>query len=144
MVGTAGEGDCQTDTVAVALVIDSRKVGFNHHLLSVGMTFKKYTRPLAWSVHQGKKEQSRVEEQLAFFKPVASMMPSAVEIWGSGETEFQSVRLLRWFGSLNWPFVIRPQGKITIALALEPGQKRVTFRHLTKKYDHGCCWLLRH
>ncbi len=73
------------DTAAVALVIDSRKVGFNHHLLSVGMTFKKYTRPLAWSVHQGKKEQSRVEEQLAFFKPVANMMPSAVEIWGVGD-----------------------------------------------------------
>jgi len=76
------------DTAAVALVIDSRKVGFNHHLLSVGMTFKKYTRPLAWSVHQGKKGQSRVEEQLACFKPVANMMPSAVEIWGVGRPNF--------------------------------------------------------
>ena len=114
MVGTAGEGDCQTDTVAVALVIDSRKVGFNHYLLSVGMAFKKCTRPLAWSVYQGRKEQSRVDKQLAFFKPVANMMPSAVEISGVGDTEFQSVRLLRWFGSLNWPFIIRPQGKITM------------------------------
>ena len=71
------------------------------------------------------------------------MMPSAVEIWVIGDTEFQSVRLLRWFGSLNWPFVIRPQGKITIALALEPGQKRVIFsasnEEIMTMVGTGCC-----
>ena len=111
MVGTASGGDCQTDTAAVALVIDSRKVGFNHHLLSVGMTFKKCTWPLAWSVYQGRKGQGRVEEQLVFFKQVANMMPSATEIWLVGDTEFQSVCLLGWFGPRNWPFAIRQQGK---------------------------------
>ena len=52
-------------TGAITLVIDSTKAGFYHRLLSIGMTFKKRTLPLVWSVHRGSKGQAKVEEQLA-------------------------------------------------------------------------------
>ena len=104
-------------TGAVTLVVDSTKVGFYHRLLSIGVTFKKRTLPLVWSVHPGSKGQTKVEEQLALFKQVANMLPSTVEIWGVGDTEFQSVSLLRWFRSRNWHFVIRQQGKNKVCWA---------------------------
>ena len=135
------------------MVIDSTKVGFHHRLLSIGVTFKKRTLPLVWSVHRGSKGQTKVEEQLALFQQVANMLPSAAEIWVVGETEFQSVCLLGWFGSRNWHFVIRQQGKNKVcwagqpwlkinALALEPGQQRVIgWVGLTEKHNRGwyCC-----
>ena len=52
-----------------------------------------------------------MDEQLALFKKVAKMLPEKAEIWVVGDTEFQSVRLLRWFRRHNWHFVIRQQGK---------------------------------
>jgi hypothetical protein len=54
---------------------------------------------------------------LVFFKQVANMMPSATEIWLVGDTEFQSVCLLGWFGPRNWPFAIRQQGKNKVCWA---------------------------
>ena len=50
-------------TGAITLVIDSTKAGF-YRRLSIGMTFKKRTLPLVWSVHRGSKGQTKVEEQL--------------------------------------------------------------------------------
>ena len=98
-------------TGAVTLVVNSTKVGFYHRLLSIEVTFKKRTLPLVWSVHQGSKGQTKVEEQLALFKQVANILPSAAEIWIVEDTAFQSVCLLCWFRSRNWHFVIRQQAK---------------------------------
>ena len=107
-------------------------------------------------MHPGSKGQTKVEEQLALFKQVANMLPSAAEIWVVGDAEFQSVCLLCWFWSRNWHFVIRQQGKNKVcwagqpwlkinALALEPGQNRVMgWVRLTEKYNHGWYWLLLH
>jgi hypothetical protein len=61
----AGEIVKRLPTGAITLVIDSTKVGFYHRWLSIGVTFKKRTLPLVWSVHRGSKGQTKVEEQLA-------------------------------------------------------------------------------
>jgi hypothetical protein len=140
----------------ITLVVDTTKVGFYHRMLSIGVAFKKRTLPLVWSVRRGRKGHTQVEEQLALFKRVAKMMPQNAEIWVVGDTEFQSVRLLRWFRRQNWHFVIRQQGKNKVrwagqdwvkinALPLTPGQTRIVgWVRLTEKHDAGWYWLFLH
>ena len=82
----------------ITLVVDTTKVGFSHRLLSIGVAFKKRTLPLVRSIRRGRKGHTKVDEQLALFKTVAKILPAETEIWVVGDTEFQSIRLLRWFG----------------------------------------------
>jgi len=143
-------------TGPITLVVDTTKVGFYHRVLSIGVAFKKRTLPLVWSVHRGRKGHTKVDEQLALFKKVAKIMPKTVEIWVVGDTEFQSVHLLRWFRSRHWHFVIRQQGKNKVcwqgqpwvkinALSLAQGQTRlIGWVRLTDKHNHGWYWLLLH
>jgi hypothetical protein len=140
----------------IILVVDTTKVGFYHRLLSIGVAFKKRSLPLAWWVRRGRKGHTLADEQLALFKKVAKMLPKKAEIWVVGDTEFQSVRLLRWIRRQNWHFVIRQQGKNAVRwsgqdwlkinrLPLQSGQTRVIgWVRLTKKYDAGWYWLLLH
>lgn len=140
----------------IILVVDTTKVGFYHRVLSIGVAFKKRTLPLAWSVRRGRKGHTKVDEQLALFKQVARILPKKAEIWVVGDTEFQSVRLLRWLRRRHWHFVIRQQGKNKVcwkgqtwvkinALNLIQGQTRVIgWVRLTEKHDAGWYWLLLH
>jgi len=140
----------------ITLVVDTTKVGFDHRVLSIGVAFKKRTLPLVWSVHRGSKGHTKVAEQLDLFTKVAKMLPENTEIWVVGDTEFQSVRLLRWFRRRYWHFVIRQQGKNKVswqgqswiklnALSLKEGQTRVIgWVRLTDKHNDGWYWLLLH
>lgn len=140
----------------IILVIDTTKVGFYHRVMTIGVAFKKRTLPLAWSVRWGRKGHTNVDEQLALFRNVAKILPKNTQIWVVGDTEFQSVRLLRWFRHHNWHFVIRQQGKNKVcwhqqswikinALSLEQGQTRVMgWVRLTIEHNHGWYWLLLH
>ena len=102
-------------TGAVTLVVDSTKVGFYHRLLSIGVTFKKRTLPLVWSVCL-----------LCWFW--SRNWHFAIRQQGKNE--------ICWAG--------QPWLKIN-ALALEPGQNRVMgWVRLTEKYNHGWYWLLLH
>ena len=143
-------------TGPITLVVDTTKVGFYHRLLSIGVAFKKRTLPLVWSIRRGRKGHTKVDEQLALFKKVAKILPQETEIWVVGDTEFQSIRLLRWIRQRNWHFVIRQQGKNKVswsgqswikinALPLRPGQTRVIgWVRLTAKHKAGWYWLLLH
>ena len=140
----------------ITLVVDTTKVGFYHRVLTIGVAFKKRTLPLAWSVRPGRKGHASVDEQLTLFKKVAQMLPKNVQVWVVGDTEFQSVRLLRWFSRRHWHFVIRQQGKNKVrwsgqpwikinALPLSRGQTRVIgWVRLTHKHDAGWYWLVLH
>jgi len=140
----------------VTLVVDTTKVGFYHRVLTIGVAFKKRTLPLVWSVRRGRKGHTKVDEQLALFKKVAKILPKNADIWVVGDTEFQSVRLLRWFSRRHWHFVIRQQGKNKVswkgqswikinALKLSKGQTRVIgWVRLTSKHDDGWYWLVLH
>lgn len=140
----------------ITVVIDTTKVGFYHRVMTIGVAFKKRTLPLVWSVRRGRKGHTKVAEQLALFRRVARILPQQAEIWVVGDTEFQSVRLLRWIRRQNWHFVIRQQGKNKVrwvgqpwikinALPLEPGETRgIGWVRLTEKHDAGWYWLLLH
>jgi hypothetical protein len=79
----------------ITLIVDTTKVGFDHRLLSIGVAFKKRTLPLVWSIRRGRKGHTKVDEQLTLFKKAAQILPPNSEIWVIGDTEFQSIRLLR-------------------------------------------------
>jgi hypothetical protein len=140
----------------LTLVVDTTKVGFYHRVLSIGVAFKKRTLPLVWSVRRGRKGHTQVDEQLVLFKKVAKMLPKNAKIWVVGDTEFQSVRLLRWLRRRHWHFVIRQQGKNKVcwsgqswvkinALGLKQGQTRVIgWVRLTEEHNAGWYWLLLH
>jgi len=143
-------------TGPITLVVDTTKVGFYHRVLTIGVAFKKRTLPLVWSVRRGRKGHTKVDEQLTLFKKVAKILPQNADIWVVGDTEFQSVRLLRWFSRHHWHFVIRQQGKNKVrwkrqswikinALQLSQGQTRVIgWVRLTCKHDAGWYWLILH
>ena len=114
----------------LTLVVDTTKVGFYHRVLSIGVAFKKRTLPLVWSVRKGRKGHTKIDEQLVLFKKVAKILPEKADIWVVGDTEFQSVRLLRWFRRRNWHFVIRQQGKNKVC---QPGQPWVKINALPLK-----------
>jgi hypothetical protein len=140
----------------VILIIDTTKVGFTHRVMTIGVAFKKRTLPLVWSVHRGGKGHISVDEQLTLFKKAAQLMPQKANIWVVGDTEFQSVSLLRWFSRCHWHFVLRQQGKNKVrwggqpwikinALPLLQGQTKVIgWVRLTQKHDAGWFWLILH
>lgn len=140
----------------IRLVIDCTKIGFNYRLLMIGLAYKKRTLPLVWSIHQGRRGHTTVEKQLQLFKYLRPYLPKRSEIWVVGDTEFQSVHLLRWFYRQGWHFVIRQQGKNKVRwrnqewiklneLALEPGQTRyIGWVRLTETHDAGWYWLILH
>lgn len=140
----------------IRLVVDSTKIGFNHRLMSLGLAYKKRVLPLAWSVHQGAKGHTSVADQLALLKRVRSLLPNQTPVWVLGDTEFQSVKVLRWIRRQGWHFVIRQQGKNKVRwagqdwvkigdLALKPGQTRyIGWVRLTEKHDAGWFWLILH
>jgi len=140
----------------IRLVIDCTKVGRNYRLMTISLAYKKRTLPLVWSVHRGCKGHTNVAEQLALFKYVRQLLPKRAEIWVVGDTEFQSVHLLRWLSRQGWHFVIRQQGcnKVCWAgqswikisqLSLQPGQTRyIGWVRLTEKHNVGWFWLILH
>lgn len=67
------------------LVIDTTKVDFGR-LLVIGMTYRKRTLPLAWSVHEGERGHTPVKAQLALFRQVARLLPRDTEVWVMGDT----------------------------------------------------------
>ena len=138
------------------LVIDATKVGFGHRLLVVGITYRKRTLPLAWSVHEGVRGHTPVKAQRSLFARVAALLPRDAEVWVLGDTEFQHVPLLRWFQQRGWHFVIRQKGAVKVyqqdqgwqklnAFDLAEGETRyVGWVRLTHKHNAGGFWLMLH
>jgi hypothetical protein len=142
--------------LTIRLVIDVTKVGFSHRLMMIGLAYRKRTLPLRWSVHEGTRGHTTVQEQLALFEEVAKLLPRDCEVWVLGDTEFQHVPLLRWFNRRGWHFVIRQQGRIKVyqrscgwqkinTLDLEEGETRyIGWVRLTETHNAGWFWLILH
>jgi hypothetical protein len=136
--------------------IDTTKVGFNHRLLTIGATFKKRVLPLVWSVERGEKGHTSQETQLGLFRYVARLLPKDADVWVLGDTEFQSIPLLRWIRRQGWNFVIRVRGHVKVRwqgqswikindLPLQEGQTRcIGWVRVTQEHDVGWYWLILH
>jgi hypothetical protein len=140
----------------VRLVIDGTKVGFGHHLLVVGVLYRRRTLPLAWSVHRGSRGCTTAAKQIALLARVSTVLPSNSSVSLLGDAEFGNVPLFRWLKSQHWHFVIRCKGCHMVcwpgqpwvklkALALQPGETRlIGWVRFTYKHDLSELWLVMH
>lgn len=87
------------------LVIDCTQIGRNHRLLMIGLTYRKRTLPLAWSVHEGGRGHTTAQEQIALFGQIRFLIPASADVWVIGDTEFQHVPLLRWIRRRGWHLI---------------------------------------
>ncbi|HSM57950.1 MAG TPA: IS4 family transposase [Candidatus Sulfomarinibacteraceae bacterium] len=138
------------------LVLDSTKVGQGHRVLVVGVAYRRRTLPLVWSVHGGGRGQTGHQAQIALLQRLVPLIPSRAEVWVLGDTEFESIHLLRWLARRHWHFVIRQRGSIKVssqgqtwsninAFPLSEGQTRVVgWVRLTEKFNVGWFWLVLH
>jgi len=143
-------------SMRVFLLVDTTKVGFNHRVLTIGAAFKKRALPLAWKVEKGSKGHTSHEVQIALFQYVARFLTQITDIWVLGDSEFQSIPLLKWFGKQGWNFVIRLKGSVKIkrkgndwikisSLPLSEGETYYAgWVRVTEKHDAGWYWLILH
>jgi hypothetical protein len=140
----------------IHLVIDCTKVGFNYRLMTVGIAYKRRVLPLVWSVHCGSRGHTSAKKQIELFAYVGRLMPAQSEVWVLGDSEFQSVSLLRWLRCQRWHFFIRQRGAIKVSQTgeswtkinqfdLAPGRTRyLGWVQLTEKHGVGWFWLILH
>lgn len=138
------------------LLVDTTKAGFNHRVLTIGTAFKKRALPLAWTVEKGPKGHTSHKTQIALFRYVAHLVSQITEIWVLGDSEFQSIPLLKWFGRQGWNFVVRVKGSIKIrmegqnwvkinTLTFSEGETRyIGWVRVTEKHNAGWYWLVLH
>lgn len=144
------------DALRVFVLVDTTKVGFNHRALAIGAAFKKRALPLAWKVEKGPKGHTSHETQIALFRHVARFLSQITEIWVLGDSEFQSIPLLKWFGKQGWNFIVRLKGSTKIklkgqdwikinSLPLSEGETYyVGWVRVTEKHNAGWYWLILH
>lgn len=140
----------------VFLLVDTTKVGFNHRALTIGAAFKKRALPLAWKVEKGPKGHTSHETQIALFQHVSRFLTRITEIWVLGDSEFQSIPLLKWFGKQGWNFIVRLKGSVKIkrkgkdwvkisSLSLSEGETYYAgWVRVTEKHNAGWYWLILH
>jgi len=138
------------------LLADTTKVGFNHRVLAVGAAFKKRALPLGWTTEKGPKGHTTHEVQIALFQRIAQLLPRNPQIWVLGDSEFQSIPLLKWFGRRGWNFVVRLKGYVKVkikgqdwvkinSLPLSEGETDyVGWVRVTEKHNAGWYWLILH
>lgn len=138
------------------LVLDSTKVGQNHRVLVVGVAYRRRTLPLSWSVHGGRRGQTGHQAQIALLQRLAPLIAPHTEVWVLGDTEFESIHLLRWLQQQQWHFIIRQRGAIKVSpdgqawtninmLPLQEGERRpIGWVRLTEKYNAGWFFLVLH
>jgi hypothetical protein len=143
-------------TAQVFLLVDTSKVGFNHRVLTIGAAFKKRALPLAWKVEKGPKGHTSHDVQIALFQYVARFLTEITDIWVLGDSEFQSIPLLKWFGKQGWNFVVRLKGSVKIkrkgndwvkisSLPLHEGETYYAgWVRVTEKHNAGWYWLILH
>lgn len=138
------------------LVIDVTKVGFKHRAMVVGLTYRRRTLPLAWSVHKGPKGVIDVNKVIDLLTSVYQLVPYDCPVHIVADSGFKSADLLRWLQQREWQFVIRQPGKTKVRLStgqwlylrdlpIEPGQTRtIGWVWIARTNPFGPVWLLLH
>ena len=62
----------------VRLLLDTMKVSFDHHVLTVSLTYRSRALPLCWSVHSGRKGHLPVKKQIRLLRRVKSLLEESV------------------------------------------------------------------
>lgn len=94
----------------VRLILDTTKVGAGHRALTVSLAYRKRALPLAWSVHSGRKGHTGAGKQIALLRRLKPLLPEESAVHVVGDSEFGSVKLLRWLSQEGFEYVLRTGG----------------------------------
>jgi hypothetical protein len=137
------------------LIIDGTKIGKHHQLLMVSLAWRKRAIPIAWTWVSGGKGHSGGPKQQALLAYVSSLIPAHITVCLVGDTEFETVELMRQLEHWGWQYVLRQRASTQICfqgrwqpfgtLLTQAGQSLwLEQARLTSKYAHGtnllACW----
>lgn len=139
----------------VRLILDTTKVGTGHRILTVSLAYRKRALPLLWSVFEGRKGHTGADAQIALLKRLKPLLPEQGEVCVLGDSEFGSVKFLRWLASKDFEYVLRTGGHSQVHrqgqwqkltdLPLEEGQtRRVGAVRFTEQHDYRGAHLIMH
>jgi hypothetical protein len=120
----------------VRLIIDGTKIGNHHQLLMVALAWRKRAIPIAWSWVDTLKGHSGIQRQQALLAYVRSLIPDHLAVCLVGDTEFETVVLIRQLESWGWSYVLRQRASTQVRL----GRVWQSFEGLVARPEQ-LCWL---
>ena len=135
-------------TGAIRLIIDGTQVGRHHQLLMVSVAWRRRAIPIAWTWVRAVKGHSGTHKQQALLAYVSSLIPAHTAICLVGDTEFETVDLMRQLETWGWGYVLRQRASTQVdcagiwqpfgTLLTQPGQSRwLAQARLTCKYAYA-------
>jgi len=91
----------------VRLIVDGTKVGFGHQLLMVSLAYRHRAIPIAWTWVKHVRGHSTGRQQLALLKYVKSLLPKKAAVFLVGDSEFDSILVLRQLDQWHWFYALR-------------------------------------
>jgi hypothetical protein len=98
----------------VRLILDGSKVGRDHHLLMVGLAYRRRAIPLAWTWVAGPRGHSAGAQQLALLAYVRNLLPAGARVLLVGDAEFGQVAVLQQLRHWHWRYVLRSRGNLLV------------------------------
>lgn len=113
----------------IRLIMDTTKVGFHHQWLTVSVSFRRRTIPIAWTWLQGSRGHSSATVQLALLRYVYTLLPQNVPVLLVADTEFEDGDVQKQLNQWNWHYALRQKPTNLVQIA---GEWR-SFRSLISK-----------
>jgi hypothetical protein len=120
----------------IRLIIDGTKIGRHHQLLMVALAWRKRAIPIAWTWVKCVKGHSGAQKQQALFSYVLGLIPAKTAVFLVGDTEFETVELMRLLESWGWKYALRQRASTQVCI----GGKWRAFGSLLSKVGQSI-WL---
>lgn len=98
----------------VRLIIDGTRIGRHHQLLMVALAWHQRAVPIAWTWVKCVKGHSGIQKQQALLSYVFGLLPSKTAVVLVGDTEFETVELIRLLQSWGWKYVLRQRASTRV------------------------------
>lgn len=108
MGGTAGP---------IRLIMDGTKIGRHHQLLMVSLAWRKRALPIAWTWVRSVRGHSGTQKQQALLSYVFSLIPAQTVVFLVGDTEFETIELMRQLENWGWRYVLRQRASAQVCRA---------------------------
>jgi hypothetical protein len=98
----------------IRLIIDGTRIGRHHQLLMVALAWHKRAIPIAWTWVKSVKGHSGTQKQQALFSYVWGLMPPKTAVFLVGDSEFETVELMRLLESWGWQYALRQRASTQV------------------------------
>jgi hypothetical protein len=98
----------------VRLIIDSTPIGFGQQWLVIALAHRRRAVPLVWDWVPHRRGHSPVQQQLALWRYLHTLLPPGRTVVVVGDAEFGSVAVLRQLDAWGWYYVFRQKGRLLV------------------------------